>query len=143
MIFFLFHPSGLLSNRFDDDDDYESGLESDNEEQQVLRIGEEFDSWEDANRFLDEYALSKGFAIRKCRGDYITLDDGSQHLLRRTYSCTFSGSYKPNKVTDISKQRQRTSNSIGCPWTASLNWPKTSSLIHLTSFHDNHNHPLN
>ncbi|RIA92539.1 hypothetical protein C1645_820560 [Glomus cerebriforme] len=76
----------------------------------ILKIGEEFNSWEDTNRFLDEYALSKGFAIRKCHEDYITLNDSSQRLVRRTYSCTLSENYRPNKVTDISKQRQRTSN---------------------------------
>ena len=53
----------------------------------MLRVGDEFDSWEDVNRFFDEYALSKRFAIRKCRGDYVTLEDGSQRLVRRTYSC--------------------------------------------------------
>ena len=122
--------------------DNESELEDENEEQ-VLRIGEEFGSWDEADKFFDEYALSNGFAIRKCRGDYITSEDGSQRLVRRTYSCTFSGNYKPNKVTDISKQRQRTSNSIGCPWKANLNWPKTSPSIHLTSFNNDHNHSLN
>jgi hypothetical protein len=122
--------------------DNESELEDENEEQ-VLRIGEEFGSWDEADKFFDEYALSNGFAIRKCRGDYIASEDGSQRLVRRTYSCTFSGNYKPNKVTDISKQRQRTSNSIGCPWKANLNWPKTSPSIHLTSFNNDHNHSLN
>ena len=39
----------------------------------MLRIGKEFNSWDEVNRFFDEYALSKGFAIRKCRGDHITL----------------------------------------------------------------------
>jgi hypothetical protein len=87
----------------------------------VLSVGKRFDLWEDADRFFDEYALAKGFAIRKCRGDYISLEDGSQRLVRRTYSCTFSGNYMPNKVSDVSKQRQRTSNSIGCLWKANLN----------------------
>ncbi|UZO27368.1 uncharacterized protein OCT59_019566 [Rhizophagus irregularis] len=84
-------------------EDYESGSENENEEQ-VLSIGKEFDLWEEVNRFFDEYILSKGFAIRKCRGDYITLENGSQCLVRKTYSCTFSGNYRPNKATDLSKQ---------------------------------------
>ncbi|GET58950.1 hypothetical protein GLOIN_2v1792114 [Rhizophagus irregularis DAOM 181602=DAOM 197198] len=107
---FLYNSSG--DNNYED---YESGSENENEKQ-VLSIGKEFDSWEEVNRFFDEYVLSKSFAIRKCRGDYITLEDGSQRLVRRTYSCTFS---------------------------ASLNWPKTSPAIHLTSYNDDHNHPLN
>ncbi|EXX58660.1 hypothetical protein RirG_195850 [Rhizophagus irregularis DAOM 197198w] len=81
---FLYNSSG--DNNYED---YESGSENENEEQ-VLSIGKEFDSWEEVNRFFDEYALSKGFAIRKCRGDYISLEDSSQRLVRRTYSCTFS-----------------------------------------------------
>ncbi|CAG8588694.1 6759_t:CDS:2 [Rhizophagus irregularis] len=112
-IIFLYNSSG--DNNYED---YESGSENENEEQ-VLSIGKEFDSWEEVNRFFDEYALSKGFAIRKCRGDYISLEDSSQRL------------------------RQRTSNSIGCLWKASLNWPKTSPAIHLTSYNDDHNHSLN
>jgi hypothetical protein len=75
----------------------------------VLIIDKEFDSWDEVDKYFDEYALSKGFAIKKCCGDYITLEDSSQCLVRRTFSCTFSGNYKPNKVTDMSKQRQRTS----------------------------------
>ncbi|RIA88678.1 hypothetical protein C1645_825965 [Glomus cerebriforme] len=67
----------------------------------------------DANKFLDEYVLSKDFAIRKYHEDYITLDDSSQRLVKRTYSCTLLENYKLNKVTDISKQCQRTSNLIG------------------------------
>ena len=139
---YSFYHSDSLQNISDNDydDDYEVGLEN---EEQVLTLGKEFDSWDDANKYFDEYALSKGFAVRKCRGDYITLEDGSQLLVRRTYSCTFSGNYKPNKVTDMTKQRQRTSNSIGCPWKANLNCSKTSSFIHLTSFNNNHNHDLN
>ncbi|PKK56052.1 hypothetical protein RhiirC2_858769 [Rhizophagus irregularis] len=136
-IIFLYNSS--CDNNYED---YESGSENENEEQ-VLSIGKEFDSWEEVNRFFDEYALSKGFAIRKCRGDYISLEDSSQRLVRRTYSCTFSGNYRPNKATDLSKQRQHTSNSIGCPWKASLNWPKTFPAIHLTSYNDDYNHSLN
>ncbi|CAB4433604.1 unnamed protein product [Rhizophagus irregularis] len=82
---------GFLDNSSENDhyEDYENGFESEHEEQ-VLSTGKEFDSWEDVDKFFDEYALSKGFAIRKCRGDYVTLGDGSQRLVRRTYSCTFS-----------------------------------------------------
>ncbi|CAB4483777.1 unnamed protein product [Rhizophagus irregularis] len=95
---FLYNSSG--DNNYED---YESGSENENEEQ-VLSIGKEFDSWEEVNRFFDEYVLSKGFAIKKCRGDYITLKNGLQCLVRKTYSCTFSGNYRPNKATDLSKQ---------------------------------------
>jgi hypothetical protein len=47
----------------------------------MLRIGKEFDLWEEANRFFDEYALSKCFAIRKCQGDHNALLEELIHVL--------------------------------------------------------------
>ena len=63
----------------DDYNDNESEFDN-GSEQQALRIGKQFDSWDEVDKFFDEYALSKGFAVRKCRGDHITLEDGSQRL---------------------------------------------------------------
>ncbi|CAB5382954.1 unnamed protein product [Rhizophagus irregularis] len=52
-IIFLYNNSS-----YNNYEDYESGSENENEEQ-VLSIGKEFDSWKKVNRFFDEYALSK------------------------------------------------------------------------------------
>ena len=63
-------------------------------------------------------------------------------MRRATYECTKSGSHNPQVTSDPTKRRNATSSRIQCPWRVNITYPKTSSVVKINSFNNNHNHPL-
>src|SRR5207245_9299726 len=61
---------------------------------------------------------------------------------RATYECTRSGSHNPLVSSDPTKRRNATSSRIQCLWRVNITYPKTSSVVKINSFNNNHNHPL-
>jgi MULE transposase domain/FAR1 DNA-binding domain len=119
-----------------DDTDDDNNLVNINEV--TLKIGDLFNDWESVQTVIDSYAKQNGFVANKCRKDVDPIDKSI--IRRRVYTCWKSGIHKSKKVENISLHRECTSYKTNCPWQANFYFGKSTDLIRLTKFEQEHNH---
>jgi hypothetical protein len=102
----------------------------------VLSVGQWWKDWDNALLGIDLHAQSKGFAVKK---QHISKKDNE--IVFRSLYCTHSGVYKPKKVDDMTKQRNKPSRKVGCKFHIHLHCAETGG-VELLKVHDEHNHPL-
>ena len=62
-----------------------------------LYLGQTFQTWDDAEKFLNDYGLEKGFSIRRKRTDASV--EGDNKILRRiSWECSCAGKYQAKKI---------------------------------------------
>jgi len=102
-----------------------------------LKTGLTFSSWQEFNIWIDIFAKKKGFNYK------VRTSQMDGEVLRRvTYECTRSGSHNPQVSSDPTKRRNATSQRTQCPWKINVTCPKTSNIVKINSFLDDHNHTL-
>ena len=79
-----------------------------------------------------------GFSLRRKR---VTTNNEGE-ITRRTFECTHFGEHVSNQVIDLSRQRNRNSRKISCPWHINLSKKKSASVITITSVIGEHNHQM-
>ena len=102
-----------------------------------LVSGLTFSDWEAFKRWLDMFAIKKGFNYKLRTSE---MDEGT--MRRATYECSRSGTYNPRVTTDPTKRRNVSSQQTQCPWKLNVTYPKTSTVVKINSFIDEHNHPF-
>src|ERR1043165_8490813 len=127
-----------ISHTFSDDTD----SSSDNTENSSLKLslGLTFHTWDEAEKYLNDYALGKGFSIRRRRTESTNDVDNDKVLRKISWECGCAGNYQPKKILNPNEQRNRQSKATGCKWRVNGNLPKTSSIISFTTVVDEHNH---
>ncbi|CAG8806959.1 3889_t:CDS:2, partial [Gigaspora rosea] len=71
-----------------------------------LTSDQSFHTWDDVEKFLNEYGLEKGFSVRRRRTDSRT-ENGTKILCKVSWECSCAGKYKAKKVLDPNNQRNR------------------------------------
>ncbi|CAI2174671.1 6616_t:CDS:2 [Funneliformis geosporum] len=79
-----------------------------------INVGQTFHTWEDAEKFLNEYGLEKGFSIRRRRTESQISDNGNKMIQRVGWECGNAGK----------------------------NFSKTTLMISFTTVFDEHNHTM-
>ncbi|CAB4468012.1 unnamed protein product [Rhizophagus irregularis] len=103
-----------------------------------LTLGQTFQTWDEAEKFLNDYALEKGFSIRRKR----TENDDNKILRKISWECCCAGNYQPKKILNPNDQRNCQSKATGCKWRVNGNLPKNSLRISFTTVVDEHNHQM-
>ena len=106
----------------DDSDNEDMVLES----SLKIYVGQVFQTWIDAETFLNEYALQKGFSFRRKRTE-ILVEDGIKVVRKISWECSCAGKYYPKKILPPEDQRNRQSKCTNCQWRVNGNLPKKSS----------------
>jgi zinc finger SWIM domain-containing protein 3 len=111
-------------------------LEQINEYKSVA--GQTFLTEEDCYDFYNEYALSKGFGIRKDRVRYKT---GTKEVIWRRYMCSCEGyrSLKFFRRTD-KKRKPRDLTRFGCMARLDVEWSESLGIWYVKDFVDVHSH---
>ncbi|EXX56200.1 hypothetical protein RirG_218330 [Rhizophagus irregularis DAOM 197198w] len=141
-----------INGRYDISDDEDRNLnhqerEYDNseyeEEENKLELnqGMEFETWELAESYLNEYAKQQGFSFRKKRRILDPTD--STITRRRTYKCSHARTHEIQKVILEENRRDRDSEMIGCLWHINLSFPKSGNGVRINSIVGTHNHDMN
>ena len=105
-----------------------------------LQLNGEFDNWEQVEKLVSLYSKEWGFGVVKARVEYDS--DDKMVTRRRTFACRRNRNYEPKKDITSDNIHNRTSTKTGCQWKATFSFPKTSSVVKLTSIIDEHNHDL-
>jgi FAR1 DNA-binding domain len=142
----VIHPDDETIFRYDGNVDEEEGnnnSEHEEEEENEIKLFEEmeFETWELAESYLDEYAKQQGFCFRKKR----RVPDPTDNTItrRRTYECSHAQIHEAQKVVLAENRRDRDSEMIGCPWHINIAFPKLASGVRINSIIGEHNHDMN
>src|ERR1700722_5487450 len=142
----VIHPDDETIFRYDGNVDEEEGnnnSEHEEEEENEIKLFEEmeFETWELAESYLDEYAKQQGFCFRKKR----RVPDPTDNTItrRRTYECSHAQIHEAQKVVLAEDRRDRDSEMIGCPWHINISFPKSASNVRINSIVGEHNHNMN
>jgi len=103
-----------------------------------LTPGLTYANWDDFKNWIYRFALKEGFdfKIRSSEKD-------QEGVMRRAlYECTKSGSHDSRVTSDPTKRRNAHSIRTFCPWKLNVTYPKTSGMVKINSFNNEHNHPL-
>lgn len=141
-----------INGRYDVSDDEDRNLnhqeweydDSEYEEEEnrlELNQGMEFETWELAESYLNEYAKQQGFSFRKKRRILDPTD--STITRRRTYECSHARTHEIQKVILEENRRDRDSEMIGCLWHINLSFPKSGNGVRINSIVGVHNHDMN
>ncbi|CAB5216537.1 unnamed protein product [Rhizophagus irregularis] len=128
-------------NKNQSNQDYET---SDNEDELVeltdsleLIAGLTFNSWDEFKSWINRFALKEGFSYK------IRSSEKIEGMIRRVaYECIKSGSNTSQVTSDPTKRRNASSSKTSCPWKLNVTYPKTSGVIKINSFNNEHNHSL-
>jgi hypothetical protein len=102
-----------------------------------LISGLTFNSWDEFRSWINRFVLKEGFSYK------IRSSEKVEGVIRRaTYECTKSGSHTSQVTSDPAKRRNASSSRTSCPWKLNVTYPKTSGVIKINSFNNEHNHPL-
>jgi len=87
----------------------------------------EFETWELAESYLDEYAKQQGFCFRKKR----RIQDLNDNTItrRKTYECLHAQIHEAQKAILAENRRDRDSEMIGYPWHINFAFPKSSNSV--------------
>ncbi|CAB4418039.1 unnamed protein product [Rhizophagus irregularis] len=141
-----------INGRYDVSDDEDRNLDhqeweyddSEYEEEEnklELNQGMEFETWELAESYLNEYAKQQGFSFRKKRRILDPTD--STITRRRTYECSHARTHEIQKVILEENRRDRDFEMIGCLWHINLSFPKSGNGVRINSIVGIHNHDMN
>ena len=101
-----------------------------------LEEGDVFENWDSAEKRVEICAKYTGFEVKKTR-----LEKNKEgKIMRRTFSCKFSGVYRAQKRADTEDICERESVKSNCPW--NINLRLTGGFIYITSLCNEHNHFL-
>ena len=101
-----------------------------------LEEGDVFENWDSAEKRVESCAKNTGFEVKKTR-----LEKNKEgEIVRRTFSCKFSGVYRVQKRADTEDIRERESVKSNCPW--KINLRLTGGFVYITSLCNEHNHFL-
>jgi len=101
-----------------------------------LFSGRRFASWDECERFLNEWAKSQGFHLIKDRVTH----DAEGITRRRTFICDHGRTYKSNSTKDT------TTKKLNCPFSINVSCLKNNNpdgLVIINKINDTHNHQLN
>ena len=102
-----------------------------------LISGLTFNSWDKFKSWINRFTLKEGFSYK------IRSSEKVEGVIRRAaYGCTRSGSHTSQVTSDPTKRRNASSSRTLCPWKLNVTYPKTSGVIKINSFKNEHNHPL-
>lgn len=62
-----------------------------------IYVGQVFQTWVDAETFLNEYALQEGFSFRRKRTE-VPVEDGIKVVHKISWECSCAGKYHPKKL---------------------------------------------
>ncbi|CAB4390329.1 unnamed protein product [Rhizophagus irregularis] len=97
--------------------------EDSEEEMEIkLHVGQSFQTWLDAEKFLNQYSLKEGFSIRRKRTEKL-VENGIKIIRKITWECCCAGKYQAKKHVNG-------------------NLPKSSSNISFTTVINEHNHQM-
>lgn len=71
-----------------------------------MSLGLTFQTWEEAEKYLNDYALEKGFSIRRKRTESLT-DSEVKSIRKISWECGCAGNYQPKKVLNPNEQRAK------------------------------------
>jgi hypothetical protein len=106
-----------------------------------IHVGQVFQTWADAEKFLTEYSLAKGFSIRRRRTE-TSIENSIKVIRKITWECCCAGTYQAKKVINPENQRNKQSKRTDCQWHVNGNLLKHSSEISFTTVIDEHNHQM-
>ena len=98
-------------------------------------LGDTFENWELAIKYVEKHAMENGFEVVKQR----LQKNKRNEIVRRTFECKHSREYHAKKNADIENNRERKSAKINCPWKVNL---YLSGVVHVTSMCNEYNHSL-
>jgi len=102
-----------------------------------LIAGLTFNSWDEFKSWINRFALKEGFSYK------IRSSEKIEGVIRRVaYKCIKSGSNTSQVTSDPIKRRNASSSKTSCPWKLNVTYPKTSGVIKINSFNNEHNHSL-
>ncbi|CAG8672958.1 14123_t:CDS:2, partial [Acaulospora morrowiae] len=104
-------------------------------------VGQVFETWDDVDKYFNDYAWQKNFVVIKIRNDRDPPPE--QTCRRRIFACDHQGTYGPKKSVILKNQRNSRSKRSGCPWHINVTFPKKAAIISVKSLNLDHNHPLN
>ena len=99
-----------------------------------LISGLTFHNWKEFKSWIYRFALEKGSNYKS---------ETDQGVLRcATYEYFKSGSNVSQGTSDPSKRHNTHSQRTQCPWKLNVTYPKSSGVVKINSFCDEHNYPL-
>src|SRR2546430_14152226 len=106
-----------------------------NEEEDVsLFSGRRFTSWEECEKFLDEWSKIQGFRLIK---DRVTRDEDG--IRRRTFICCHGRAYESHST------KNTTTKKLNCPFSVNVSRPKANNpngFVIINKINESHNHSL-
>ncbi|CAB5310816.1 unnamed protein product [Rhizophagus irregularis] len=118
---------------------YETSDNDDDESTDSLKLisGLIFDSWDKFKSWIERFTLKEGFNYK------IRTSEKVEGVVRKAaYECAKSGSHTSQVTSDLTKRRNANSSRTSCPWKLNVTYPKTSGVIKINSFNNEHNHLL-
>ena len=106
-----------------------------------VHVGQVFQTWSDAEKFLTKYSLAKGFSLRRKRVES-SIENEIKVVRKMTWECCCAGKYQAKKVINPENQRNKQSKCTNCQWHVNGNFPKSNSNISFTTVVDEHNHQM-
>ncbi|CAG8817791.1 23134_t:CDS:2, partial [Gigaspora margarita] len=135
-------------NDYDEINDYNEIFDTDSSDEENnivpsgLYVGQSFQTWDEAEEYLNNYGKEKGFSIRRKRSEGF-LENENKVVTRINWECSCAGKYQPKKVLNPANHRNRQSKVTDCKWKVNGNMSKKlSSSIIFTTVVDEHNHPM-
>ncbi|CAB4475155.1 unnamed protein product [Rhizophagus irregularis] len=121
--------------------DYET---SNNEDELVeltdslkLIAGLTFNSWNEFKSWINRFALKEGFSYK------IRSSEKIEGMIQRVvYECIKSGSNTSQVTFDPTKRHNASFSKTSCSWKLNVTCPKTSDVIKINFFNNEHNHSL-
>ncbi|RHZ55116.1 hypothetical protein Glove_420g13 [Diversispora epigaea] len=92
-----------------------------------------FDTWDEVENYFNEYGSRNGFAIVKYRMER----NSKGQVYEKTFVCEFS-----EEAALKGLQRNTKTKKLSCPWHINLSFLEHSTKIIITTFINQHNHPL-
>ncbi|GET59339.1 hypothetical protein GLOIN_2v1778764 [Rhizophagus irregularis DAOM 181602=DAOM 197198] len=100
-----------------------------------LIAGLTFNSWNEFKSWINRFALKEGFSYK------IRSSEKIEGVIRRVaYECIKSGSNTSQVTSDPTKRHNASSLKTSRPWKLNVTCPKTSGVIKINSFNNEHNH---
>jgi hypothetical protein len=135
-----FNPETIQNGQLSLTEETNELIDTDSEEKEdlfELKIGLTFTNWAEFKIWIENFAKKKGFSykVRTSRMD-------GEVIRNITYECSRSGAHNPQVSCDPTKRRNATSQRTQCPWKLNVAYPKSSNIVKINSFVDNHNHTL-
>ncbi|CAG8685675.1 6228_t:CDS:2, partial [Acaulospora morrowiae] len=104
-------------------------------------VGQVFETWDDVDKYFNDYTWQKNFVVIKIRNDRDLPPE--QTCRQRTFACDHQGTYGPKKSVILENQRNSRSKRSGCSWHVNVTFPKKAAIISVKSLNLDHNYLLN